>query len=109
MTWLHTFNYKPWIDRVITAMLMILALPVMVVVGLAILVRDGRPFSTAKLEWERLGDCFGLEISHHAGRCREPDRCRLELRLQALVLPDWDGGSGALVRRTTPALQCADG
>ncbi len=37
------FNYKPWVDRAITATLMVVALPVMAIVGLAILAKDGRP------------------------------------------------------------------
>ncbi len=54
------FNYKPWIDRVITAMLMILALPVMVVVGLAILVRDGRPILYCQTRVGKAGRLFRI-------------------------------------------------
>ncbi len=37
------FKYKPWVDRLITASLMFVAIPVMTVVGIAILIKDGRP------------------------------------------------------------------
>ncbi|MCC7339212.1 MAG: sugar transferase [Pirellulaceae bacterium] len=54
------FNYKPWIDRVITAMLMIVALPVMVAVGLAILVRDGRPILYCQTRVGKTGRLFRI-------------------------------------------------
>lgn len=54
------FNYKPWVDRVITAALMIVALPVMLVVGLAILAKDGRPIFYSQTRVGKTGRLFRI-------------------------------------------------
>ncbi len=54
------FNYKPWVDRVITATLMVVALPVMVVVGLAILAKDGRPVFYRQIRVGKNGRLFRI-------------------------------------------------
>ena len=54
------FRVKAWMDRCITAVLMLLAVPLMILVGIAVLVLDGRPIFFRQVRVGKNGDQFKI-------------------------------------------------